>query len=313
MMYGIQMAIRRLLLGLLIVMAVSCLLFYVNEQMGDPINALLPPDATDAEKQQLRASLNLDHPVWERFGSYVWSTLLGDFGRSYRFSEAVGTIIAPYLWGTIKLIALALPIGIIGGIILGLLSQSIPRRYDWALNKTLLLLHALPGFVPCILAIEIFSVRLKWLAPSGSEGWRALVMPVALLAGAEAIKIAIVMRSKLAEIVKEPYLLTAKAKGLGTVRIQTHYLLRSGLAIMFSFVSIQIGVLLSSTVVVESIFSYPGIGNLAIQALSSRDLPLIQACIVFTTLLFLCSRFAMDLLYPIIDPRIRQTMLEGKI
>lgn len=312
MIHGVQKAVQRFVGGLSVIIAVSILLFFANETMGDPIYALLPMDATDQQRESLRESLGLTDSLNSRLMTYLSLTLRGEFGISYKLQEPVIKIIVPYLWGTVKLIGLALPLGFAGGIILGFLSLLLSSRLDRYLNKLLLILHSLPGFVPAILAIELFAVQLKWFPPSGSQGLVSLVLPVLLLAGAEALKIGILLRSKFAEILGEKFILTARAKGIGTIRFHIHYLLRPALSLIFSFASIQIGVLLSSVVVVESVFSYPGIGSLAIQALTNRDFPLLQACIVITTLFFIGSRFLLDLFHPWIDPRLQQSAVWDK-
>jgi peptide/nickel transport system permease protein len=307
MIHGVQKAVQRFVGGLSVIIAVSILLFFANETMGDPGYALLPMDATDQQRETLRESLGLNDSLSSRLAAYLKLTLKGEFGISYRLQEPVMTILVPFLWGTVKLIGLALPLGVAGGIILGFVSLFLTTGMDRYLNKLLLIVHSLPGFVPAILAIEIFAVQWKWVPPSGSQGLISLVLPVSLLAGAEAIKIGILLRSKFSQILGETFILTARAKGVGVIRFHVHYLLRPALSLIFSFASIQIGVLLSSIVVVESVFSYPGIGSLAIQALSNRDFPLLQACIVMTTLIFIASRFLLDLFHPWLDPRLQQT------
>ncbi|MEW9699210.1 ABC transporter permease [Paenibacillus sp. SI8] len=307
MIHGLQKAVQRFVGGLSVIIAVSILLFFANETLGDPIYALLPMDATDQQRDALRDSLGLTDTLRSRLATYLSLTLRGEFGISYKLQEPVLTVLLPYLWGTVKLIGLTLPLGIVGGIFLGFLSLLLSSRLDRYLNKFLLILHALPGFVPAILAIELFAVQLKWFPPSGSQGLASLVLPVLLLAGAEALKIGILLRTKFAEILNEKFILTARAKGIGNIRFHIHYLLRPALSLIFSFATIQIGVLLSSVVVVESVFSYPGIGSLAIQALTNRDFPLLQACIVMTTLFFIGSRFLLDLFHPWLDPRLQQS------
>ncbi|MEK3915967.1 ABC transporter permease [Paenibacillus sp. FSL H7-0331] len=306
---GMKAAVQRLVVGLSILLTVSSILFFVSSAMGDPIHSLLPHDATEAEKDLLRKTLGLDAPALVRFGLYILKTITLQFGNSYKLGEPVLDIALPYLWATMKLIVLVLPIGIVGGIGVGFLGLYLPTKLDSQLNKALLMLHSIPGFVPCILAIELFSVHLKWFPPSGSQGIQSLVLPVLLLAGAEAIKIGLLFRSKLQEVAKEKFVVTARAKNVSTFRFSVHYLLRPALSLIFSFVSIQVGVLLSSTIVVETIFSYPGIGNLTVGAIASHDLPLIQACLVFTTLLFIVSRFLLDMLHPLIDPRVKQNQV----
>lgn len=304
---GILRAVQRFVGGLSVIVAASVLLFFANETMGDPTYALLPMDATEQQREAVRESLGLGGSTVSRLSAYLLLTLQGEFGRSYKLDQPVLDIVAPYFWGTMKLIGLALPVGVAGGIFLGFFGLLAGVRTDKWLYKLLLVLHSLPGFVPAILAIELFAVQLKWVPPSGSQGWSSLVLPASLLAGAEAIKIGILLRSKFAEILDEKFILTAKAKGVGRFRFYLHYVLRPALSLIFSFISIQVGVLLSSAVVVESVFAYPGIGGLAVQALSNRDLPLLQACLVITTLFFLCSRFLLDLIHPWLDPRVKQT------
>lgn len=303
---AIAKAVRRFVGGLAVLMSISVLLFAANEKMGDPTYALLPIDTTEEARQAFRESLGLDGPLIYRLLVYLRLTVTFQFGTSYKMEEPVLTVIGPYVQHTLQLIGLALPLGLALGIMLGIAGLWLPAWAERLSRKSMLALHALPGFVPALLAIELFAVKLKWLPPSGSEGAASLVLPVAMLAGAEALKIGVLLRSKLHEVQSEPYVLTARAKGLGGTPFLLRYLLRPALSLVFSFASIQVGVLLSSVVVIESVFAYPGIGSLAVQAVSNRDFPLLQACVVIASLLFIVSRFVLELLHPLLDPRLAQ-------
>jgi ABC-type dipeptide/oligopeptide/nickel transport system permease component len=306
------MAIRSFAVGLIVLITISCLLFLINNVMEDPIQTLLPHDAAQIDKDQLRHELGLEGSTLSQLVEYIKRLIQGNLGYSYKYQEPVIAILMPYAKASLTLIGLAMPIGIVFGIVLGLLSRFLSNRFGDSLNNSLLMLHAIPGFVPCILAIEIFAVYLKWLPASGSDSWQSYVMPIALLSASEAIRISVLMNSSLREAEREAFMLTARAKGLSSMRIQTHYLFRSALAFLGSVLALQFGYMLSSTVIVETVFSFPGLGNLALHALVTRDLPLIQGCVLVSTFLFLIARLVIDLLYPWIDPRIRQTWLGGR-
>lgn len=303
---GIIQAVQRLFGGLMMLLMVSMLLFFASRAMGDPTYSILAVDATQAQKAAFRSEIGWNEPVWLQLLVYMEHTITGRFGVSYELQQPVRQIITPYLWGTIKLVGLALPLGILGGIVLGFLSLGASKKLERIFQGVLLCLYSLPGFVPIILAIEIFGVKLKWLPPSGSQGVQSLIMPVLLLAGAEAIKSGILLRTKLQEVLGEKFIVTARAKGVSPLRLQVQYLLRPTLSLVVSFLSLQVGQLLGSTVIVENIFAYQGVGSLAVHALSTRDLPLLQGCIFVPALIFLCFRFLTDLVQPWLDPRLRQ-------
>lgn len=306
MIQAILKATKNLLGSLSIVLIISVCLFFANESMGDPVYALLPLDASEEERKILREHLGLNQPFWSRLLMYIVLTVKGNFGNSYKLEIPVMEVVPQYAFATMKLLGAALPLGLVGGVCIGLLSLLLPKNMDTFMSKVLYILHSIPGFVPAIISIELFAVKWKLVPPSGTEGFRSLLLPVGLLAGAEAMKVGILLRSKLLEVQKEHFVTVAKAKGISLARLYIHYLLRPSVTLIFSFLSIQIGVLLSSVIVIEAVFSYPGIGSLALQALANQDLPLFQACIVFTTLLFLCSRFILEILHYILDPRIQQ-------
>ncbi|GEO24240.1 glutathione ABC transporter permease [Alicyclobacillus acidoterrestris] len=306
MMLSVIQAVRRLFGGFMVLLAVSILLFVVSKLMGDPSYSILSIDATQSQRAAFRAEIGWNQSFWAQLLQYIGRTVTGHFGNSYEMQQPVSQILVPYVWGTVKLVGLSLPLGMFGGIVFAFLSLWASDRTERMFQRFLLLLYSLPGFVPVILAIEIFGVKLKWFPPSGSQGIQSLVMPVVLLAGSEAIKSGLLLRTKLREVMEEKFVVTARAKGLAPRRLYIQYLLRPALILVFSYLSIQVGQLLGSTIIVENIFAYEGVGSLAIHALSTRDLPLLQGCIFVPAIIFLVLRFVTDLVQPWLDPRLQQ-------
>lgn len=295
--------------GLAAVLAATLLLFFSMEKMGDPLAALLPPDAPAAVRAALADQLGLNRPLPVRLVRYLGRMLMGDFGNSYRLERPALPVVLQSYPATLLLAAWAVPTGLGSGLLLGLAltwlgGGSRHRRIGHGGAFLALLVQAMPGFVVAILAIQVLTVRWRLFPPSGLEGWRSLVMPGTLLGLGLGTRLGLLLQDRLRVILREPYVLFARAKGLSEGLLYRRHLLRPALSLVLSYGSLQFGYLLGGALTIETIFGYPGIGRLAVTALATRDLPLLQACVFVSGLSFLAVRTGADLIHRQIDPRL---------
>jgi peptide/nickel transport system permease protein len=297
--------LRRLLETLPVFAGILVITFLLTRLSGDPTDLLLPPNATDEAREAFRALHGLDRPLWQQFFSFASLALLGDFGNSLRFEQPAMSLVLERLPATAELAAATLAIAIFLGIPAGVIAAS--RRgqtSDVAIRTLTLLGQAVPSFVLGVIGIMIFAVWLRWL-PTGGHGTLAhLVLPALTLALHLLALIARVTRSCMLDVLKQDYVRTARAKGVVERTVIWLHALRNAFIPVLTVIGLQVGLLLGGVVVTETIFSWPGVGRLAIQAIYSRDFPVVQAVVFVFATIFVLVNLLVDLLYAILDPRI---------
>lgn len=301
--------IRRLLALPLILLAISFLTFLLTSLVpGDVVESLIlrsgeqpTPDTVAA----LRAELGLDAPALIRYGRWLGQALTLDLGNSWLTRTPVADELAARLPATLWLAGSALAVSTAGGLILGVVTAV--RRDTWADRGVLLaglLLRTVPDFVLAFGLIYLLAVRWSLLPIAGSGTWRHLVLPTLVLAaGAVPIK-ARLLRASLLETLAETYILNARSNGLPRRTVIWRHALRNALLPMFTSLANTVGYLLGGSVVVENIFAWPGLGHLALKAVSARDLPLVQGYVLLLAVLVVSLNLAVDLAYAHLDPRI---------
>jgi ABC-type dipeptide/oligopeptide/nickel transport system permease component len=302
-------ALRRIL-GLVPVLTAAVVFTFVANQFvpGDPIMALLSDRSGDkALEARLRAQYGLDRPLGEQFVRYVGGIVRGDFGLSYRFAGvpviqvlAPGLLVSPLL--AAGALSLAVPIGIALGTFAAL------RRNTWADTLVVVTLVAgmsVPNFAMAAFLVYLFAIKLGALPVAGWGTLDKAVLPVVLLAMAPAAYIARLSRTYMLEVLQQDYIRTARAKGLRERLVIYRHALRNTLVPLLTTIGIIGGGLLSGTFVVETIFNIPGLGRLAIQAIFARDYPVTMAIVLLFTFFYAAINLAVDLLYGLVDPRIR--------
>ncbi|HEX6989961.1 MAG TPA: ABC transporter permease [Bacillota bacterium] len=298
----------RLGAALLTLLAASLLIFIMlRVAPGDPVRlmyGLTPPP--DAQLEELRRSLGLDRSMPVQYLRYLADALQGDFGRSYRSHEPVGAMIAERFPRTLRLtvagMLVAAAVGVTAGVVAGV------RRGSWldVLTMTGAVLGvSIPSFWFGILLILVFAVGLGWFSVAGSSHWRDVVLPALTLGIAAAAVIARVTRAAMIDVLSQDYIRTARVKGLPERVVYFRHALKNALIPVVSIVSLQVGYMLSGAIVVENVFGYAGMGQLAVYALNTRDFPVIQAVVLVATTCFVLVNLAVDLLYTLLDPRIR--------
>ncbi|MEE4015434.1 ABC transporter permease [Roseibium sp. FZY0029] len=298
--------LRRLAESLLAVWGVVTIVFFVTRVLGDPAALLLPIGASEADIQALRVQLGLDQSLIAQYGHFLVNVVQGDFGTSFQHGRGAMQVVLERLPATAELAISAIVIGLLIGAVAG--SIAALRRgkaIELVVMAVALLGQATPVFWLGIMLILFFAVNLGWL-PTGGYGTLAhLVLPAFTLAVFVSASIARLLRSSMLEILKEDYIRTAKAKGLLRHTVFFWHVARNALIPVVTMTAILTGELLGGSVVTETVFSWPGIGRLIIQAIEAKDFPVIQAGITLIATIFVLINFLVDLLYGVLDPRIR--------
>jgi ABC-type dipeptide/oligopeptide/nickel transport system permease component len=272
---------------------------------GDPAVMMLSDLATPDEIERVRNSLGVDQSIWVQFGIYVKQVATGDFGVSYRSQmPALGLVLA-YLPATLQLAAAALLITIVVAIPLGAIAAL--RRgsgIDNMLSGFALIGQSVPVFWLGIMLILVFSVQYRLLPTSGHGGLEHLILPAVTLAAAQVALVARIMRSSMLEVVRQDYIRTARAKGLSEWAVVLRHALRNALAPVVTVLGLQVGTLLGGAIITETVFAWPGAGNLLVNSIGARDYPVVQAMIVISALVFVVTNLIVDIIYVLLDPRV---------
>ena len=312
----------RLWNGLLVMIGVSFISFLLFSYIGDPVNNLLGETATLAQKEALRASLGLDQSLIVRFFKYLGLAVRGEFGISYRNLEPVGQLLWSRVPATLELslcaAVLALGIGIPMGVYCGI------KRHSWlaqAMQVVSLIGISVPSFLTGIILILIFSVTLNWLPAFGrgdvvrfgswstglltTSGWKSLVMPSITLALFQLTLFMRLVRSEMMEVLRTDYIKFARARGIADRSIHFHHALKNTLIPVITVAGLQLGSLIAFSIITETVFQWPGMGLLIIQAITFSDIPVIAAYLMLIALLFVIINAVVDLLYFKVDPRVK--------
>jgi peptide/nickel transport system permease protein len=298
--------IRRLLLLIVVVWGVGSLTFTVTMMTGDPVTLMAGPEQSRQQIEEMRHQLGLDRPLYEQYARYMLNAVRGDFGMSFRHREPAFTLVLERMPYTIALagaaillsVAFALPIGIIAAMQRGTI-------YDGLVMLGALIGQAVPSFWLAIVLILVFGVGLRWLPVGGSGDPSYLVLPAVTVAGYPLARNARLVRSALLEVLGKEYVVTARAKGLTPRVVLIRHALRNALIPIVTLIALDVGALLGGAVIVETVFGWPGIGRLTIQAIQQRDFPVIQAGVTMVATIFVLVNLAVDVLYTYLDPRIR--------
>ena len=313
----------RLLNGLLVMVGVSFISFLLFNYIGDPVNNLLGERATVEQRQAMRDALGLDRPLVLRFATYLSLVVQGEFGISYRNLEPVGNLLLSRVPATLELslcaAILALGIGIPMGVYAGI------RRNSWlaqVMQVVSLIGISIPSFLTGIILILIFSVELNWLPAFGRgdvvrfgttwssglltvSGLKSLIMPSITLALFQLTLFMRLVRSEMLEVLRTDYIKFARARGIQDRSIHFHHALKNTLIPVITVAGLQLGSLIAFSIITETVFQWPGIGLLIIQAITFSDIPVIAAYLMLIALLFVTINAIVDLLYFQVDPRVR--------
>ena len=288
-------------------LVVSVVFLLIHLVPGDPIQQMLGEGAASADVEAARHAYGLDVPLGPQYVSYWWAVLHGNLGRSLRLDQPVRTLIAQRYPATLQLtlaaLAVALAISIPAGV------RSARRRNQWddrLLGFLSLLGLSFPNFALGPVLILVFAIYLGLLPVSGSGTWAHLVLPAITMGGALAAILTRMVRTAMLEELGQDYIRTARAKGLPERVVVYRHALRNALIPVLTVVGLQFGALLAGAIVTETIFSWPGLGRLTLQAIGNRDYYLVEGCILAIGLTYVAVNFLTDLAYSLVNPRIRQ-------
>ena len=307
----LRFIIRRVLQIIPTVVAVSLLIFIIFSVVPGSIASSMFANSKGENDPKLIEKINqefgLDQPVYVRFGEYVWKLAQFDLGSSFRTRQPVVTVINERMWATLKLAFAAMMVAVVIGVPLGFIAALKPG----SLLDSLTMIGAisglsLPQFWLGLLGMYLFALTLGWL-PSfgyGDGGLRNLILPALTLGVAPMALLARTTRAAVLEVMSADYVRTARSKGMNSFRLVQWHVMRNALVLIITTIGLQFGSMMGQAVVIEKLFSWPGMGSLLIDSVALRDIPVVQGCILVIVLWFLIINTIVDILYAVIDPRI---------
>ena len=303
-----QSFLRRLLESVVILIGVALLIFIMLRVIpGNPIETMMGEHASRSTIDRMTAELGLDRPIHIQFFRYISGALRGDFGTSYSLGKPVSSLMGSAFGNTLKLSVMASLFAWVIGILCGVISavrKGGPA--DHIFMGFSLLGVSMPVFMTAMILQFFFGYYLHWLPISGSGSWLNFVLPAVALGWNSAGAISRLTRSTLLDVLQEDYIETARAKGLTQSAVVIFHALRNTMLPVVTMMAIQFSGMLSGAVITETVFSINGIGRLAVQAISGRDIPLLQGTVLFSTAVVILGNLAADSLYSVLDPRIRK-------
>ncbi|MDB5859588.1 MAG: hypothetical protein JWQ76_3277 [Ramlibacter sp.] len=302
----LRFLIRRLLQAVPVLVGVSLGVFLMVHLIpGDPAEMLAGQMATREDVENVRRALELDRPLVEQYLHFAGRALTGDFGKSFRTGRPVSEEIVARFGNTLLLGTVALIIAAIVGGAAGIVAAV--KRFTWIDNLALalsILAISTPAFSLGLLLILTFAVWFSVLPMTGFDSWQAIILPALTLSAASTAVICRIMRSSLVEVLDNQYVRTARAKGLREHLVVWRHGVRNALIPVVTVVGLQLGYLLGSAVVTETVFAWPGLGRLLVQSILARDFPVVQAAVLVVAVTFIAVNILTDLLYGLLDPRI---------
>ncbi|MFN8525784.1 MAG: ABC transporter permease [Chloroflexota bacterium] len=298
--------LQRALSSLLVILGVSCVTFFLTFLSGDPAVLMLPPNATREQIAAFRADWGFDDPILVQYGRFLSRAWQGDLGKSLVHGEPALPLIVDRLPATLQLTVTAMVMALAAAVPLGVLAATHRGGpLDLLAMAIALVGQAVPNFWLAVMMILTFAVTLQVLPTSGREEWLSVVLPASAIAINLMALLTRLTRSTMLEVLSEDYVRTARAKGLREAAVVAFHALRNALIPLVTVVGLQFGFILGGAVVIETVFTWPGVGLFTIQAITNRDYPVVQASVLILSTAVVLINFAVDLLYAALDPRIR--------
>ena len=313
--------VRRLLQAVLVMLAVALIAFAMFRFVGDPVNSMLPENATTEDRRALRAQLGLDAPIPSQFQRFVRGAVGGDFGISYRNKRPVSDLIAERLPATLELVAAAAVFALVIGVPMGVYTALNPRGFVSNLLQVVSLIGiSVPTFVTGILLILVFSIWLNLLPSFGrgevvqlgwwstglltASGLKSLVLPSVMLGLFQVTLIMRLVRAEMLEVLRTDFIRFARARGLPDRAVHFAHALRNTLMPVITITGLQLGSMIAFAIITETVFQWPGMGLLFIHAVNFADIPVMSAYLVLVAFIFVVINMTVDLLYFVVDPRL---------
>ena len=298
--------VGRLISAVITLLVVSAVVFVVARLTGDPVRLLLPIEASNEEVARVRHDLGLDQPLPLQYVTFLGQALHGDLGTSLRYRQPALAVIESRLPATAYLALAAMFVALVIAVPAGILSAARPGGVADGIARVVSLLgQALPAYWLGIMLIIVFAVWLRWLPAAGATSPTSVVLPAITLGLWPTARISRVLRASLIEALNADYVRTARAKGLAEARGVLLHAIRNALLPAITVIGLSVGLVFGGAIITETVFAWPGVGRLLLEAVSQRDYPMVQAIVLTFSGLFLLINLGVDLLYGALDPRIR--------
>ncbi|NWG02614.1 MAG: ABC transporter permease [Syntrophaceae bacterium] len=297
--------LRRLYHSFIVILGITLIIFIITHMIGDPVVLLLSPEATQADRDELQRQLGLDRSLPLQYIVFIKDAVRGDFGVSFRHQRPALELVLQHLPATLELTLAAMVLSVLISLPLGILASMKPGSLLDRTGMTFALFgQSAPVFWIGIMFILLFGVKLRWFPISGRGGIENLVMPAMTLALFSTAAQTRLTRSSMLDVLDKDFIRTARSKGLHEFKVILKHAFKNALIPIITIVALQFGMMLSGAVITETIFAWPGVGRLAVNAIYNRDYPVIQAAVFVTSLFFIFINLLVDLIYTKIDPRI---------
>ncbi|MDQ8727449.1 ABC transporter permease [Bradyrhizobium sp. LHD-71] len=288
------------------ILGASLIIFVISRLSGDPVSLMLPMEAPQSAIDALKQELGLDRPLWEQYFIFLWKALQGDFGQSYRWQMPALALVFERLPATIYLATAAFAFSLVLAIPLGVLSAVYRGSWIDQIGRIIAMLgQAVPSFWVGLILILVFAVGLQWLPAFGADGVQHVILPAIALGWYPVAAQTRIIRSGMLEVLDSDYIRMGRSVGTPERLLVWKYAFRNALLPLVTIMGVYFASMLSGAFVVETVFAWPGLGRTVVEAVFSRDYPVVQAGVLVTSILFVLSNFLVDLSYSIIDPRIR--------
>ncbi len=292
--------------GVICVIGASVIIFIASRASGDVTLLLLPPDATENQIEIMRREIGLDKPLYVQYFMFAGKALKGDFGKSYRWEMPALELVTDRFPATIQLALSALAFSITTALFFGVLSAVYQGSWFDNFGKIFALLgQAMPGFWVGLMFILLFAVKLGWLPAFGKGGLKHLILPSITLGWYSVAAQTRMVRSAMLDVLDSDYIKTARAVGVPRRILIWKYALRNAAVPLVTMLGVYFAAMLGGSFIIETIFAWPGVGRMVVEAIFARDYPVVQAGVLFTSIFFVFSNLLVDLTYGLIDPRIR--------
>lgn len=297
---------RRLLQGIPVLLIVTVVVFFMVHLSGDPTSMMLPQDATQEARENLREALGLNRPLHVQYWIFIKGLFQGDFGISHKYNAPALPIVLERIPASLELCAVSIVLSVVIAIPLGVwAARAHGTPFDSLVNALAVLGQAMPSFWIGIMLILLLGVKWTLLPVSGRGSMAQLIMPSVTLAIGTSAQIIPLVRSSMLEIVHEDYIRTARSKGLSERTVIYRHAFKNALVPVITMVALQIPALFGGALITETIFAWPGLGQLMVTGVTNHDMAIVQACILMITFITIVVNLCADMLYCLIDPRIR--------
>ncbi len=301
-----RVALIRLVQGVITALLVFTVVFFIIRLSGDPTLLFLPPEATQEDMERFRHDMGWDRPLVLQYVRYLGDAVRGDFGDSLTYGGSALEVVLERLPATLELTALAFVLTVIIAIPAGLIAAVKPNTVFAQIVMVVALVgQAMPGFWLGVMMILLFSVALGLLPTGGRGGVTNLIMPAVVLGSWGAAKITRLVRAGMYEVLGDDYIRTARGKGVAERVVLFRHALKNALLPVLSALGLTVGAMLGGAIITETVFAWPGVGRLIVQSVLKRDFPVVQVATILLSVIFVLSNLTVDVLYTVVDPRIR--------